>query len=123
MGKSVRCVVILASLPCSLLLLHLSSNIQEDSSSSFTPTTLSPSTHSPAWNNSSDSVVGAMKNPLEHKTKVGSNSEASKGVSEDEGEETEDIDLGDPAEEIELFPPPPVLFPAGALNVSTKVKI
>ena len=99
MGKSVRCLVILASLPCSLLLLHLSSNIQEDSSSSFTPTTLSskPSTHSSALNNSSESVVGAMKNPLEHKTKVGSYSEASKGVSEDEGEETEDIDLGDPA--------------------------
>ena len=58
---------------------------------------------------------------LQPKTKVGSNNEASKGVSEDEGKETED--LGDPAEEIELFPPPPVLFPAGALDVTTKVNI
>lgn len=116
--------MILASLPCTLLLLHLSSNIQKDSSS-FTPTTLSskPSTHSFVLNDSSESVVGAMKNPLEHKTKVGSNSEASKGVSDNEGKEIEDVDLGDPGEEIELFPPPPVLFPGGAVNVSTKVKI
>ena len=125
MGKSVRCVMFLATLPCTLLLLHLSSNFQENSSTSFTTPTLAskPSTHSFSFEGSIESVVGAMKNPLKNKTKVDINSVASNEVSEDEGTEMQDIDLGDPKEEIELFPPPPVLFPGGLVNVSTKVNI